>query len=252
MSRHKPERFRRRSTITDPEQDDDILVGPWRAQVSDVDDPKKLGRVKVVIPEVTDTAEHAEWAWPECAPTGAGAVDGNAYASLFIPPSGAWVWVEFLDGDRDQLVWKPGWIGDDELPDELKTNYPNRRGWKTPSGHLFLFDDTGDADQAFVQLVHRNGSGLAFNGDGSASLTAATKALTLSGGNSPAADAKPSARQGDGLHAGTVTGTVMVASVPVPVQFIYTPYNGVPQAPSPTLVLSGGQITGGSVNVNIN
>jgi hypothetical protein len=37
--------------------------------------------------------------------------------------------------------------GDSPVPPEFKTNYGKRRGFKTPAGHVFLFDDTAGQEQ---------------------------------------------------------------------------------------------------------
>lgn len=54
---------------------------------------------------------------------------------------------------------------------------------------------------------------------------------------------KEVARKGDAVHAGTLTAVDGMGGT---VQFIYTPKDGVPGAPSATATLSGGKITGGS------
>lgn len=61
--------------------------------------------------------------------------------------------------------------------------------------------------------------------------------LTFAGGSHALA------REGDDVHAGTVTAIVGAAT---PVVFTYTPHGGLPQPASPTLVLSGGHITSGA------
>lgn len=60
--------------------------------------------------------------------------------------------------------------------------------------------------------------------------------LTFDGGSAAIA------REGDDVHAGTVTATVSGN----PVVFVYTPHGGVPQPATQTLVLSGGHITSGA------
>lgn len=57
---------------------------------------------------------------------------------------------------------------------------------------------------------------------------------------------------GDGVGAGTLTGTATVGLVTVPVQFTWTPPGGAPAGPSPTATLSGLIITGpGSAQVRL-
>lgn len=57
--------------------------------------------------------------------------------------------------------------------------------------------------------------------------------------------ARKVAREQDTVDAGVLTGTVLVAGVPVPVQFTYVPPGAAPQAASPTAALAG-KITSGS------
>ncbi len=262
MRRQGLEALRRRGTIRSPEDDDIVLLGPWRAQVSDVDDPKKLGRVKVVIPEVTGNAEHGKWAWPVGAPMGGGKISGASFGSLFVPPQGAWVWVEFLDGNRDEIAYSPGWLGEDELPDVLKTNYPKRRGLVTPSGHALYLDDATDGDgQGDVELAQRDGASLLLAGDGSATLADKNGAqLELDGdanldpknggkvnlaGGLPGADLKAGARKGDSVDRNATLATWMSQVEAV----CNTISEG---AVTPLLSPTIATISGGSANVNLN
>lgn len=57
------------------------------------------------------------------------------------------------------------------------------------------------------------------------------------------------ARKGDDVNGGTVTG--MAPPGGGAVLFTYTPYGGEPGSPSATLVLNGGQITGGSSKIGL-
>lgn len=63
-----------------------------------------------------------------------------------------------------------------------------------------------------------------------------------------AGGAQSVARVGDSTGNGTLTGTVLVASAPVPVQFTYVPQGGgAPVGPGPSATL-GGKITSGNPN----
>ena len=59
----------------------------------------------------------------------------------------------------------------DGVPEEFKTNYPNRRGIKTQRGHFLLFDDTEDKEKISLECVNANGTSyLSFNELGDATL----------------------------------------------------------------------------------
>ena len=47
--------------------------------------------------------------------------------------------------------------GVDSVAEDFKTNYPNRRGWKTGRGHLFFMDDTEDDEKISCQQVNKDG-----------------------------------------------------------------------------------------------
>lgn len=98
--------------------------------------------------------------------------DEDEALPMWIPPVGEWGWfivpdigeqveLEFIsreDDDESFLQasianhdirwrgrhWSPQAEGDQArpIPDDFKTNYGKRRGFTTPRGHVFLFDDT--------------------------------------------------------------------------------------------------------------
>lgn len=170
--RGRPEWFRQANTIVPPGVREQVFTGPWRALVDDNEDPGKLGRVFVIIPEVTGQSVHPTAAWPCATPLGGGAADGKKWGSLFLPEKGDAVWVEFIDGDPEHPVWYPGWFGEDELPELLQQNYPKRRGFVTPSGHAVIFDDSDEAI-GDVQLIQRDGAMVWLKGNKDAALTTA-------------------------------------------------------------------------------
>jgi len=165
----RPENYRRRDSITPPE--DDWLVGPFEAVVDDNADPKKRGVLLVRVPEVTGDQKIA--AEPINALMGGGKTDDKKWGSLFLPPVGACVTVEYRDGDPSHPVWLPGWFADDEAPDLLTPNYPHRRGLVTPSGHALYFDDSDGGDDAGtgdLELRHRDGAALIMHDAGDTAL----------------------------------------------------------------------------------
>jgi hypothetical protein len=111
--------------------------GRWPGQVTNNNDPDKRGRVEVSVPQVSGPNAQPIWARP----AGELLNPGEGYGSLHLPATGDWVWVIFQQGHQNYPTWEAGWWGEDELPDLLKTNYPERRGTVTKDGHAILVDD---------------------------------------------------------------------------------------------------------------
>jgi hypothetical protein len=82
------------------------FYGKYRGRVTDNDDPLKLGRVRVKVPDVFGD-ESSGWALP-CFPLAA------AGQGLFmVPPVDAWVWVEFEYGTPDKPIYSGCFFPDD-------------------------------------------------------------------------------------------------------------------------------------------
>lgn len=88
----------------------DRLWGLYPGVVVNRDDPERIGRIKVSIPGLID--DESNWAFPR---TGASVRDASgavAYrGEMNIPPVGADVFVQFVNGDVDKPVWEPGPYG---------------------------------------------------------------------------------------------------------------------------------------------
>jgi uncharacterized protein involved in type VI secretion and phage assembly len=74
------------------------FYGKYRATVLDNNDPMKMGRLSVQVPDVSNV-QPSTWALP-CAPFA-----GNQSGSVAVPPIGASVWVEFEQGNSDYPIW---------------------------------------------------------------------------------------------------------------------------------------------------
>ena len=115
--------------------------GKYRAFVADNADPESLGRCRLTIPTVLGEATSV-WALP-CMPYGGGA----DFGFLTIPPVGAQVFAEFLEGDVSSPVWTGSfWRLASELPAE-SGGKPEVKILRTESAHVLSFDDTSGAEK---------------------------------------------------------------------------------------------------------
>jgi len=159
--------------------------GKYRAYVTDIDDPKQLGRVKAKVPEVLGDDEEIGWALP--APVTGGAPN---VGDMWIPNVGNFVWIEFESGSPEYPVWSPGpWAirdggsmtpkhsrGEKDLtdysvreagnapPSQFSGSYTRVRSIQSDDGSFLEFDATSGQER--VQLSHRSGSRLEFTADG--------------------------------------------------------------------------------------
>jgi uncharacterized protein involved in type VI secretion and phage assembly len=74
------------------------FFGKYRGTVINNLDPMQLGRVQVIVPDVS-TFLPTSWAMP-CVP-----VAGIQMGVFTVPPVGAGVWIEFEQGDSDYPIW---------------------------------------------------------------------------------------------------------------------------------------------------
>ncbi len=158
------------------------FFGKYEAVVTDVDDPKKIGRIRARVPAVLGEQVDSGWALP-CVPAGGGKERGM----LFLPQVGDTVWIEFAAGDVSRPIWVGTFWGSpdstggaDDLGTETGPEAPTGDGkdatptlsvLKTKSGHELTFDDDGEV----VLLASGNGkSSIRFEQDGSVVITAET------------------------------------------------------------------------------
>jgi len=131
-----------------------LYYGSYRAEVVNNEDPDQsgqpdpYGRLKVVIPAVDGDSRLTErTAWPIVP------IAGPGYGFKSLPPVGGYVWVEFERGRLDLPIWKGGWFGDGDIPDDLKP--VEAHGWFTPAGHQILMDEQSGSE--FIRIKHKNG-----------------------------------------------------------------------------------------------
>ncbi len=125
--------------------------GKYRGTVSDNNDPRKQGRVKVKVPEILGDVDSG-WALP-CAPYA-----GDKSGAYTVPPNGAGVWVEFEAGDVSRPIWAGCWWSSEKVPaDEAGTTAtPDVRIVCSEEGMLLAFHD----DSKTIVLADGNGSNI--------------------------------------------------------------------------------------------
>ena len=80
------------------------FYGIYRATVLNNIDPMQLGRIQVIVPDVSNIIP-SSWAMP-CVP-----IAGKQMGTFVVPQIGSGVWVQFEQGDPDFPVWTGGFWG---------------------------------------------------------------------------------------------------------------------------------------------
>lgn len=135
------------------------FYGKYRGIVVDNADPARLGRLTLTVPSVLGKDVVTGWATP-CVPYGGAADQGF----LFIPESGATVWVEFEEGDLEFPIWVgtfwkkadagsqlPKPRADDGTEQDEVQDPPTRKILKTLKGHTIQFEDAADEEMILVR-----------------------------------------------------------------------------------------------------
>lgn len=149
----------------------------YRAFVVDNDDPKKLGRVTLRVPEVFGANLVTDWAFAKIGAIGS--IGDNQKGEFKVPDKGDTVWCEFESGNPNYPVWTGVWYADNYKPPQLalgtpdntvvdvvhatgtakdpyKAQYPFDRVIKTKSGHTIELDDTTDNER--IKIYHSSGT----------------------------------------------------------------------------------------------
>ncbi len=159
-------------------------VGKYRGFVADNDDPEARGRIKLRVPSVLGEA-NTDWALP-CMPYGG----AEGLGMLYVPPVGAQVFVEFLEGDVSAPVWTGTfWRQSSEAAEEYTG--PDTKVIQTDSGHHLTFNDTEGEEtitlkskaEAEMVLDHEGSFTLTDQSGGTVILDAAASELTVKDAN---------------------------------------------------------------------
>jgi len=118
-------------------QQQNRYYGKYRAFVADNEDPDTRGRCKLTVPSVLGETV-SDWALPCFAYGG-----GQGFGVIAVPPTGAQVVAEFMEGDISTPLWTGAfWRTTDEVPEEFTGNSaPSAKVMKTESGHVLVFED---------------------------------------------------------------------------------------------------------------
>lgn len=109
----------------------------YRAFVYSVDDPDKMQRIKLIIPELSGNKPYNYWAYAK------GVFSGPGYGSQILPQVSDMVWVEFESGHPEVPIWMHGYFGKDEIPvDDEDLKDPNCFWFITPKGNKVKINDT--------------------------------------------------------------------------------------------------------------
>jgi uncharacterized protein involved in type VI secretion and phage assembly len=93
------------------------FFGKYRGTVINNVDPMQLGRIQVMVPDVSQVVP-TSWAIP-CLP-----FTGKQMGMWVLPQIGTGVWVEFEQGDPDYPIWAGCWWGSAAEPPALALAAP--------------------------------------------------------------------------------------------------------------------------------
>ncbi len=127
------------------------FYGKYRGTVEDVEDKKRLGRIRAWVPEVLGD-ELSPWALP-CAPFA-----GDGMGQFALPPKKAGVWIEFEAGDPARPIWSGGWWGDRQAPknENSRGGTPSIKVIRSKQGLMVSMDDDGQV----LSLSDKDGSNI--------------------------------------------------------------------------------------------
>lgn len=125
--------------------------GKYRGIVRDNQDPRGMGRIRALVPEVLDDQE-SPWALP-CAPYA-----GAGVGQYTVPPVDAGVWIEFEAGDPARPVWTGGWWAEDAVPQSNAgvAASPPLKILRSEQGLMVALDDDGQT----IDVSDGNGDNL--------------------------------------------------------------------------------------------
>ena len=143
------------------------------ARVVDNRDPKHMGRLRLRVPKIHDgvTDEDLPWCNPQVQSSGKGSSD--------IPSIGEDVFMKFPQGDFNEPIYSGNVQTAHNLNSQLRTNYPNRKGYASEFGFVFWRDETDGT----VHFESPNGVTFDINGSDMRVVSATSLRVTIGGMN---------------------------------------------------------------------
>lgn len=145
--------------------------GMYMAEVIDNVDPinNTSGRVRLrVFPMMTGLEEAVlPWAIPAFGLFEGGSADAGAFT---VPAKNSKVWVFFVAGDVRSPVYFAAAVG---MMDGPTGATPEKKIWKTRSGHIITIDDTSGNEM--VEVKSKGGGVITMKQDGDVKITGAAK-----------------------------------------------------------------------------
>ena len=122
-----------------------LYYGMYRGRIASTDDPKNIGRVQLIVPQLYGEEVYEYWAFPK------GMYAGKQTGFFFVPEKTDKVWVSFENGNPRFPIWEYGWWGEEDVP---KGATPENKILQTVSGHKIEFNDKSE------ELTITNSSGM--------------------------------------------------------------------------------------------
>lgn len=142
---------------------DDLLSTSWLGEVVDIEDPQKIGRIKVKVYGKFDQlkTEDIPWAYPANNYVGGSKTGGGFFS---VPKVGSIVSIKFDMGN----IYHPEYYFEQKISDELKkfvgedlaSDYPKNDG--TATTHVLLFDSSEDKNSVKIYFSTSKGLMLDF------------------------------------------------------------------------------------------
>jgi len=150
-----------------------LIVGT----VIDNNDPLKKWRVKVTVPGLWEAEDGGSpWIFPERAVK---VGTGPGFGEFGAPAVNSDITIILQNGDVHYPLYRGTILRGTNGPSEGLVNYPNRRGWKDEVGNIFIVDTTTGG--VVIQVVHKSGTTMTINNDGSVSVTSQTVTWNVTG-----------------------------------------------------------------------